>query len=134
LIIDTGLLVAAVDRADDYHREANAILALPEAKILPEPVIVETDWMIESHLGVDVEVAFLRGLGEGAFAIEGPTRADRARAADLVELYREARIGYVDAITVAIAERLRESRVATLDRRHFTMIRPRHIDAFELLP
>jgi hypothetical protein len=43
-------------------------------------------------------------------------------------------MGYVDAITVAIAERVRDLRIATVDRRHFLAVRPRHAEAFELLP
>ena len=107
---------------------------MPDPKVVPEPVIVETDWLIQRTLGVGIEAAFLRGLGGGEFAIEGPRREDRARAAELVERYADAQIGYVDAVTVAIAERLKERRIATLDRRHFSMIRPVHIAAFELLP
>jgi hypothetical protein len=33
-----------------------------------------------------------------------------------------------------VGERRRISQIATLDRRHFTVVRPAHIDAFELLP
>jgi predicted nucleic acid-binding protein len=40
----------------------------------------------------------------------------------------------VDASVVAVAERLGIGTVATLDRRHFTVVRPRHVDMFELLP
>jgi hypothetical protein len=35
---------------------------------------------------------------------------------------------------VATAERLGEANVATLDRRHFTVVRPAHVEAFTLLP
>jgi uncharacterized protein len=35
---------------------------------------------------------------------------------------------------VALAERHGAVRIATLNRRHFTVVRPRHADAFELLP
>jgi predicted nucleic acid-binding protein len=134
VIVDTGVLIALVDRNDRHHRAAAAIFTLPEPKILPEPVIVEADWSIETNLGVDVEVAFLRGLDGGQFAIEPTRRADRERAVQLIEQYRDARIGYVDAIVAAIAERLGDPRIATVDRRHFSMIQPRSVDAFELLP
>lgn len=134
MIIDTGILVALADRDDRHHRAAAAIFSLPDPKIVPEPVVVEADWMVLRHLGVRAEIAFLRGLAEGAFAIECPTRADRERAAELVEQYRDAQIGYVDAVTVAIAERFKEHRIATIDRRDFAAIRPRHVPAFELIP
>lgn len=134
MIVDTGILVALADRSDRNHRAAAAVFALPDPKTVPEPVVVETDWMILSYLGVEAEIAFLRALGEGTFAIEAPTAADRRRALELVEKYRDARLGYVDATTIAIAERLKDSRVATFDRRDFSLVRPRHVDAFEILP
>jgi predicted nucleic acid-binding protein len=39
-----------------------------------------------------------------------------------------------DASVVAVAERLKTARIATLDHRHFRAVRPAHCDAFELLP
>lgn len=43
-------------------------------------------------------------------------------------------LGFVDASVVAVAERLGERQVATLDRRHFSVVRPRHVKAFRLVP
>jgi predicted nucleic acid-binding protein len=43
-------------------------------------------------------------------------------------------VGTVDASVVATAERLGIVEVATLDRRHFSVVRPRHTEAFRLLP
>jgi predicted nucleic acid-binding protein len=40
----------------------------------------------------------------------------------------------VDASVVAAAERLGAHSVATLDRRHTTVVQPEHAAAFELLP
>jgi hypothetical protein len=40
----------------------------------------------------------------------------------------------VDGSVVAAAERLGLAEVATLDRRHFSVVRPSHVDAFELSP
>ena len=134
MIVDTGILVALADRSDRNHRAAAAVFALPDPKTVPEPVVVEADRMIRSYLGVEAEIAFLRALGEGTFAIEAPTAADRRRALELAEKYRDARLGYVDATTIAIAERLKDSRVATFDRRDFSLVRPRHVESFEILP
>jgi hypothetical protein len=39
-----------------------------------------------------------------------------------------------DACVIALAERLGVTRVATLDTRHFSVVRPRHVPAFTLLP
>jgi hypothetical protein len=54
--------------------------------------------------------------------------------AELVETYVDLPLGIVDAAVIAIAERLRLTEIATLDHRHFTVVRPRHTSAFVLLP
>jgi hypothetical protein len=43
-------------------------------------------------------------------------------------------VGFVDAAVLALVERLREPKLATLDRRHFAAMRPRHVQALTLLP
>lgn len=48
--------------------------------------------------------------------------------------YRDLGLGTVDAAVVTAAERLDVATVATLDRRHFDVVRPRHVDAFEIVP
>ena len=54
--------------------------------------------------------------------------------ADLIDTYADLRLGTVDACVIATAERLGAAMIATLDRRHFTVVRPSHVDAFELVP
>jgi uncharacterized protein len=43
-------------------------------------------------------------------------------------------VGTVDASVVAASERYGADTIATFDRRHFSVIRPAHIAAFELVP
>jgi predicted nucleic acid-binding protein len=59
---------------------------------------------------------------------------DLVRMSNLVEQYASLPLGAVDASVIAIAERLDIAEVATLDRRHFTVVRPAHIGSFILLP
>ncbi|HEY8200757.1 MAG TPA: PIN domain-containing protein [Actinomycetota bacterium] len=59
---------------------------------------------------------------------------DWLRVAELVSRYRDLPLGTVDASVVAAAERLQATTIATLDRRHFSVVRPAHVSAFELLP
>lgn len=56
------------------------------------------------------------------------------RIAELVEQYGDLSLGAADASVIAVAERRRIDTVMTLDRRHFTIVRPRHIKAFRLVP
>jgi hypothetical protein len=40
----------------------------------------------------------------------------------------------VDASVIAAAERRRIKEIATLDHRHFTVVRPKHAKSLQLLP
>ena len=62
------------------------------------------------------------------------TTHDLRRTLELLDRHAAARIGFVDEAVVATAERLRVSRILTTDRRDFSLIRPRHCRAFEVLP
>ena len=87
-----------------------------------------------TRLGADPEVRFLGDLAAGAFRIEPVAESDWLRIAELVARYRDLPLGTVDASVVTAAERLGIREVATLDRRHFTVVRPQHVNAFALLP
>ena len=80
------------------------------------------------------EAAFLRSLRSNRYHVEAPTEADLLRAAALVDQYGNLPLGGTDASIVALAERLDEVDIATLDRRHFTVVRPEHVEHFTLLP
>jgi uncharacterized protein len=60
--------------------------------------------------------------------------ADWLRIAELVARYRDLPLGTVDASVVTTAERLGVTEIATVDRRHFTVVRPEHVDSFTLVP
>lgn len=60
--------------------------------------------------------------------------SDLSRMADLVDQYADLPLGTTDAAVVSLAERLHCAEVATLDRRHFTVVRARHVKALTLLP
>jgi uncharacterized protein len=60
--------------------------------------------------------------------------SDWTRIAELTEQYKDLPLGIVDASVIALAERRRLDTIATLDHRHFATVKPRHIDAFTLVP
>lgn len=134
MILDTSVIVAAADTSDAHHAAAVEVLRRREPLLLPEPVIPEADYMIGRHVGTDAAIRFLRALDEGTMLVVATTADDRSRAADLCEQYRNLRLGYVDAVCVALAERVGDPVIATLDRRHFSIIRPRHVPALTLIP
>jgi uncharacterized protein len=101
--------------------------------VVPTLVIAEAAYLIGTRLGAEAEVRFLGDLAAGAFAVEAVNPADWLRIAELVGRYRDLPLGTVDASVVAAAERLGIREVATVDRRHFSVVRPQHVEAFILL-
>ncbi len=101
---------------------------------MPQPCVTEVAQLVASRLGVEAEVRFLGDLAGGVFVSEPVTASDWLRIAELVWDYQDLPLGTVDAAVVAIAERLGHAVIATLDRRHFGVVRPRHVEAFELRP
>lgn len=87
-----------------------------------------------SRLGAVAEVRFLGDLASGVFKIEPVRPSEWLRVAELAWQYRDLPLGTVDASVVAAAERLAATTLATLDHRHFTVVRPRHALALTLLP
>jgi uncharacterized protein len=101
--------------------------------LVPTLVITEVAYLLETRLGVHAEVRFLADLAEGNLIAEPVMAADWLRIAELVARYRDLPLGTADASVVAAAERLGALDVATLDRRHYSVVRP-VIGAFTLLP
>ena len=87
-----------------------------------------------TRLGPRAEVLFLGDLAAGVITTEAVHASDWQRIAELVWVYRDLPLGTVDASLVAAAERLNIDTVATLDRRHFGVVQPSHVEAFQLLP
>ncbi|MGH9154501.1 MAG: PIN domain-containing protein [Acidimicrobiales bacterium] len=98
---------------------------------MPIPVIVEAAWMIEGNLGPEAEAAFVE-TAPAALRLFDLDPADWARTGELVRTYAD--LALVDAAVIAVAERLGVSTIATVDHRDFRVVRPAHVDAFELIP
>lgn len=135
LICDTGPLLASIDRDDpDHARCVSLIAGADEDLIVPTLVLAELDHLCRTLRLDDAWIAFLEDVATGAWRIEHPTIDDLARSRTLQETYRDLRLGVVDASVIALCERLGESKVATLDHRHFSVVRPVHVAALTLLP
>jgi uncharacterized protein len=105
-----------------------------EQVLLPVVVLPEITYLLSQRIGPAAELAFVEATAAGEFAIEGLEADDLARAAELMALYADAPLGFVDTAVAAAAERLGITSLLTTDRRHFSMIRPRHVAGFRLLP
>lgn len=118
----------------DHERCAPLLQSRPERRVLPAPVLVELDHLLERELGGDAFPALLDTIRAGELDIEDLTASDYERAAELMRTYADLEVGFVDCAVLAVTERLGEPKLATLDHRHFGTMRPAHVEALELLP
>lgn len=93
-------------------------------------VIAEAAYLIDRQLGAKAEASLYASIIEGQIEVADLDVTDWQRIQDLVSTYADLRLGGTDASVVAVAERRAVSRIATLNRRHFAVVRPRHADAF----
>ncbi|MEU6645654.1 PIN domain-containing protein [Saccharomonospora sp. NPDC046836] len=138
IICDTAPLVAAALYKDpDHHQCIELFTGLRLANrrmLLPAPIVAEVGYLLTVKAGPQIEANFLRSLANEDFEVVPLATADYDRMAELVERYADMPLGTSDASVIALAERLNIAEVATLDRRHFTVVRPRHVQALTLLP
>jgi len=101
--------------------------------IIPSPVLVEVEQLLRRFSDLR-HFGSLLGNIQGAYAVADLEPEDYARIQGVCDRYADSDIGFVDAAVLAIVERLDEPKMATLDRRHFGLMRPRHVDSLRLLP
>jgi predicted nucleic acid-binding protein len=102
--------------------------------VAPTLVIGEVAYLVGRRLGAPAQARFAASVASGDVIVEPVTVPDWSRIAELVARYRDLRLGVTDASVIAAAERVGARTIVTLDRRRFSAVRPRHADAFELLP
>jgi predicted nucleic acid-binding protein len=136
IIVDTGVVYALADRRDAHHAACvRWLVSVRTPMIVPPPVIAEACYLIGRHLGAEAEAAFLDALGPGqAFTLGDLLPVDIGRMAELVRQYGDLPLGGTDAAVISVAERLGVAEIATVDRRHFSVVRPRHVSSLVLLP
>ena len=103
-----------------------------EPLVIPAPVLVEVDYWVHLRMHAGVFTALLDDITARAYEVADVHPDDYPRIRDICDRYDD--VGFVDAAVLALVERLRESKLATLDHRHFGVLRPRHVSALQLLP
>ena len=135
IVADTGPLYALIDRDDAWHRRVAAWWTRePRVIVVPFAVVPEVCCLLHTRISATAELAFVRALADGTFTVEPSEPADITRAAEVMQDYGDTPIGFVDATVIATAERLGAREILTTDRRHFSLVRPRHCAAFTLVP
>lgn len=135
LVVDTGPLLATADISDKDHAACRALLEGDEGPLVTTAmVIAEAAYLIDRLLGPRAEAALYASITGRHLTVVHLENSDWERIAELVTTYASLRLGGTDASVITLAERLGTTRIATLNDRHFRVVRPRHTAAFELLP
>ena len=120
IVADTGALIALFDRSDRQHDDCRLLYEEnPDAWVLPWAILPEVDYLTATHLGPRAQDLWLADLAAGSFSVEWGRPEDLTAAERICRRHRALRIGLVDAVVIAVAERLRADAIATLDLKHF---------------
>lgn len=135
MIVDTSAILAFFDRDEPDHEALAAVLSQSSEPLVVSPyVIAEVGYLIGNRLGVAAEIAALRELAGGAWDLATIDAIELARTVPILERYADHAIGVADASIVVLADRYQTTTVVTLDRRHFSVLRPLSGGYFAIVP
>ncbi|MCY3917403.1 MAG: PIN domain-containing protein [Chloroflexi bacterium] len=134
-IADSNFVYALYNANDIHHQDGMSFLSQnTEVMLVPDVVLPEVSYLITRDIGHSGMQTFLEHYMQLDVQLEAVGMEDLARVRDIVSAYADARFDIVDCCIMAIAERLNVTRIATFDRRDFSIFQPRHCDFLELLP
>jgi len=132
-IVDTSALLASIVREDLAHASVASVFRRRGLSFVPPSLLVaETAYTVGERFGAVAEPGFIRRLR--AWTIETPSPDEWLRVAELIERDQDVPLGATDASVVVLAEWYRTDLLVTLDRRHFAVVRPNHVESFRILP
>lgn len=135
MIVDTSALLAFFDRDEPDHRAVAAVLENAAEPLVVSPyVVAELDYLVVTRLGLDAEIATLHELAGGAWDLDAIGTDDLNEMRPIIEKYRDQEIGVADASNVVLAHRHATTTIATLDHRHFDVLRPVAGGHFTIVP
>jgi uncharacterized protein len=135
LLVDTNVWLAAADRRSHDHDNCRTLLEAHRGELAATALVVaETAWLLLDRGGPRPQRNFLSLITSRQLEVVNVTTKDWERVVELVDTYADLELDAIDASTVAVAERLDLTMIATLDHRDFRTVRPTHCDAFTLLP
>ncbi len=116
IVADTSATLALLDSGSPSHSQVRDIF-LPHRHewVLPWAILPELDYMVLQMGGLKSARTFRADLTEGRYAVAWGEPADLQRAVELDRTYRDLSLGLVDAVVMAVAERLEARAIATLD-------------------
>jgi predicted nucleic acid-binding protein len=133
VVLDTSIVVAlAIADEPDHEAVRDWIMAEVDELVTTPLVLAEVDHVIQRRAGSTVAEQVLADFRDGAYRVDWWPNAV-VESLDVLRAERRLGIGVTDASLVALAGRLRTSRIATLDQRHFRQLQAGE-KSFTILP
>ena len=115
VLIDTGCIVALLDRSARQHRQCvEAISSLDAPLITCEAVITECCYLVRNLAGA--QSAILDNVDRGVFLVPYRLAGNAAAVSKLMDKYADVPMAFADACLVHMADTFKTGRVLTLDR------------------
>jgi uncharacterized protein len=132
-LIDTGVILAAVDLDDDWHAACvGALRSAPKPIISTEAVLTEAFHLIGSSSFNSRRLWDF--VGSGIVTVQDITDSDLPELRSLMAKYEDRPMDFADATLVHIANRESISTVLTIDHDDFETYRLRGNKKFTILP
>jgi len=132
VLLDTGVIVALLDRSERKHQAcADALQGLEAPLITCEGVIAESCYLLRSLAGA--AEAVIENVAAGVFQIPFQLSREAAGVKQILRKYRDRQIDLADACLIRLADEFGTADILTLDR-DFAIYRWGRNKAFRMLP
>jgi len=113
-LLDTGVIVALLDRSEKYHQAcADAVRAVEAPLITCEAVIAESCYLLRKLSGAPEAV--IDNVNAGIFQIPFQLSQETAGVKQILGKYRDRQIDLADACLIRLAEEFETADILTLD-------------------
>lgn len=131
VLLDTGAIVALLDRSERHHDQCVAIIeALEQVLVTCEAAIAEICYLLRRIPGA--REAVLENVERGVFQIPFQLTQSAAPVRSILRKYRDLPADFADACLIHLAGQLNTGDILTLDR-DFELYRWRRNRPFHLL-
>jgi uncharacterized protein len=132
ILLDTGVIVALLDRSEKFHRQcAEAVRKLDAPLITCEAVLAESCYLVRNLPGAPE--AIIANAAEGIFQIPFQLSREAVAVRTILRKYQDRAIALADACLIQLANEFETGDVLTLDK-DFEIYRWGRNRAFQLLP
>ena len=115
VLLDTGVIVALLDKSEQYHKRCVASLAALEAPLITcEAVIAESCYLLRKNKAAPAAV--LENVESASFLLPYRLTGRATKLMKLLNKYANVPMGFADGCLVDMAGEFQTGRILTLDR------------------